>query len=155
MSFASFMKNQKTVITTSQSNSTSTNFADVTGMGMPMMANTIYQFQFDIIYQSTNTNTGIGFGVNGPAGPIYVIVRTEIPPSLTVVTQGLQRAYDTGTASATTDAANVNTYAKCYGYVSNGNTAGNLILRFKSESGNQVSVMPNTIGKMWRISPSN
>lgn len=120
-----------------------------------MMASTVYMFQFDIIWQSTSTGVGIGFGVNGPASPTFVLVRTEIPTSLTAVTQGMQRAYDTGTATGAIDSANANCFAKCYGFVSNGTTAGNLVLRLKSSAATQVSVRAGTMGRMWRINPSN
>jgi hypothetical protein len=154
--YTPYLRNQQTVIATSTSTNSTTSFADVTGMSFPMMANTIYQFHFDIIFQTAATTTGIGFGVNGPASPTYVLVRTEIPTSLTAVTQGMQRAYDTGTSSTAIDTINVNCYAKCYGYVSNGANAGNLLLRFKSEVGtSQVSIMAGTMGRLWRISPSN
>jgi len=150
------MRNQKTVLATSQSNNSTVNFADVTGMSLPMMASTVYMFQFDIIWQSSTAGVGIGFGVNGPTiGTGFVLVRTEIPTSLTAVTQGMQRAYDTGTQTTTVDSTGANCFAKCYGFVSNGATAGNLVLRFKSETANQVSVMPGTMGRMWRINPSN
>ena len=120
-----------------------------------MMANTMYQFQFDIIWLPAVSGTGIGFAVNGPTiGTGFVLVRTEIPTSSTAVTHGMQRVYDTGTNTTTIDSA-ANCYAKCYGFVSNGSTAGNLVLRFKSENTNQVSILVGTIGKMWRISPSN
>lgn len=150
-----FLKNQQTVIATSQTNNATTSFANVTGISFPIMASTVYLVQFDIIWQSSVNTTGISFGINGPASPTYVLFKTEIPTSLTAVTQGMVRAYDTGTATASIDTANVNSFAICYGFVSNGTTAGNLVLRVKAENANQVSVMPGTVGRLWRINPSN
>ena len=155
MAYNPFLRNQQTLITTSTTTNATTSFADVTGASFPMMANTIYQFQFDIIWQSSTSGVGIGFGVNGPASPNFVLVRTEIPTSLSAVTHGMQRAYDTGTATTAVDATNVNCYAKCYGFVSNGANAGNLVLRIKAETANTVRAMSETMGRMWRINPSN
>lgn len=156
MAFTPYLRNQQTIILTGTPTNSTTNFADVTGMSFPMMASTIYQFHFDIIFQTAAKTTGIGLGVNGPASPSFVLVRTEIPTSLTAVTQGMARAYDTGTSSTAIDLQNANCYAKCYGFVSNGTNAGNLVLRFKSEVGtSQVSIMPGTMGRFWRVSPSN
>lgn len=159
MSFASFMRNQKTAIATARTTMSSTSFTDVTGVTFPVMANTIYLFQFDVTWQTTNTGVGIGLGVNGPAGTTFVVVRTEIPTSLTAVTQGLQRVYATGTtggtATAAIDSPNVNNYAKCYGFVSIGGTAGTLALRIRSSAATQISSEVGTIGRLCRLSPRN
>jgi hypothetical protein len=129
---------------------------DVTGFSLPILANTDYQFEFEIIAQSSATNKGFAFGVNGPASPNYVLVHTEIPTSLTAVTQGMQRAYATGTSTATSDSITANILCRCYGRVSNGANAGNLILwASKNSNGGTMNVMPNSIMKMWRINPSN
>jgi hypothetical protein len=154
--FNTFLKNKQVKISTSNTNNNTTTFANVTGMSFPILASTIYLFQFDVIWQSAATNTGIGLGVNGPASPTFILVRTEIPTSLTAVVQGMQRAYSTGTAGTTIDTINVNCYAKCYGYISNGITAGTLDFQLKSSrAGTQISVMSGTIGRLWRINPSN
>lgn len=129
---------------------------DVTGFSLPMMASTIYEFEFDVIFQSSGTGRGIGLGVNGPATPSFVLVYSEIPTSLTTVTRGMQRAYATATSTAAVDTATADVYARCYGTVSNGTTAGNPILwANKSQNGGTMNIMPNSVMRMWRVNPSN
>jgi hypothetical protein len=131
-----------------------TSFADITGLSLPMMAGTLYQFEGLIIFQSSATNRGMGLALNGPASPSFVLIRTEIATSLTGVTNGMQRAYDTGVATTTVDAANSNVIAKCYGFVSNGVNAGNLILRFNSSNTAGIPVVQaGSTFRLWRVSP--
>lgn len=131
-----------------------TSFEDITGLSIPMMASTTYQFEAFIIYQTNATNRGIGLAVNGPASPNFVIIRTDIPTSLTGVTNGMQRAYDTGVATTAVDAANSNCYARCGGIVSNGVNAGNLVLRFLCNNSAGIPVIQaGSTFRIWRVSP--
>ncbi len=131
-----------------------TSFEDITGMSLPMMASTLYQFDGTIIFQVSATNRGMGLAVNGPASPSFVLIKTEISTSLTGVTNGMQRAYNTGVATTTVDTANANVIAKCYGFVSNGTTAGNLVLRFNcSNSAGTPVVQAGSTFRMWRVAP--
>lgn len=155
MSFVQYENNVKVAILGSSVGITTTGFANVTGLSLPMMASSVYEFEFEIIYQSSATTRGPGFGVNGPASPSFVLVHTEIPTSLTAVTQGMQRAYDTGTGVTAIDTANANCYARCYGYVSNGTTAGDLILRCKINNTGTITIQPGSVMKMWRVNPSD
>lgn len=131
-----------------------TSFEDITGLSIPMMANTAYQFEGFILFQTNATNRGIGLAVNGPASPNFVVIRTDIPTSLTGVTNGMQRAYDTGVATTAVDAANSNALARCSGFVSNGANAGNLVLRFLcNNSGGVPIVQAGSVLRVWRVSP--
>lgn len=155
MSYNNFAKNRQIQITTGTTSNATITFADVSGISFPLMANTVYFFEFSIIWQSTNTGVGISFGINGPTSPTFVLVRTEIPTSLTAVTQGMARAYSTGTATGAIDTANANCFAKCYGFISNGSNTGNLTLQLKSSTTTSVSVRAGTVGRLFRLSPSN
>lgn len=133
-----------------------TSFEDITGLALPMVVNTLYQFEGYVLYQVNATNRNIALAVNGPASPGFVIIRTDIPTSLTGVTSGMQRAYDTGVAATAADAANSNLLAKCSGFVLNGATPGNLVLRFlcNNSAGTPIVQAGSTL-RMWRVSPSN
>lgn len=157
MSYVTFENNIQTVILTSTVTRTgSTAFADATGLLLPMMASTSYEFECEVLYTSSGTNRNIGLGVNGPASPTSVLVHTEIMTSATAVLQGMQRAYDTGTAATSADVINVPQVARCYGFVTNGTTAGNLQLRFRvNNAGGTIILQPGTIMRMWRTAPSN
>jgi hypothetical protein len=144
------------VILTSDVTNSTTSFADVTGLSLPVLANTNYEFEFEVIFQGSTTGKGIALSVNGPASPTSVMVHSEIPTSLTAVSYQMARSYDTTTATTSVDTANANCYARCYGTLFNGANAGTLILRFRRNiGGGSVTVMTNSLMKMWRINPSN
>lgn len=158
MSYVSFENNiQNVILVTGVNHTGDLNFSDATGLSLPMMANTSYEFEFEIIFRTNGTTRGIGLSVNGPTGPINVLVHTEIPTSLTTVTMGIARAYDTGAVTTAIDLASpANNYARCYGFVSNGTTAGNLILRYRTNNIIGIAyVDAGSTMKMWRINPSN
>lgn len=148
---------QSMVLAATQTKSAATNvYEDVPTFHLPVMASTLYRFEFNIIFQSPATNRGLGLSVNGPASPKYVLIRTEIPSSLTSATQGMARAYNTGTATTAVDALNTNCHARCYGFFSNGTTAGDLALSFVSNNtGGAVQIMAGSTMGMWRLSPIN
>lgn len=144
------------ILSSNYSHTGNIGWQDVTGFSLPMLANTDYRFEFEIIFQTSATNKGIGFALNSTATPNLVVVHSEIPTSLTAVTQSLARAFDSGSITNAVDAANSNCYGKCYGFISNGATAGNLILRInKNNNGGTSTVMANSVMKMWRTKPEN
>ena len=130
--------------------STSTSFADVTGMTFSVDANTDYIFEFDVIFQSSAAGTGIAFAVNGPASPTSIVGATWITPnSRTALTNGNFVVYDSGTP---TSASTVNTdsYALVRGVFRNGANAGTFALRFASETGTAVTVRTGSTGRIYR-----
>ena len=147
-----------TTVLSSDFTMSSTTFADVTGFSLPVKANTSYEFEYEIIFTAGNsTGRGVGFGVNGPASPTSVLVHTEITTSLSAVTYGMARAYNTGTATSAVDIANTNMYARCYGAFVNGANAGNLILSMHGNSNVNANYVckANSVMRLWRINPSN
>lgn len=131
-----------------------TSMEDVPGLALPMMASSVYEFEFSIIFQTNATNRGVGLGVNGPASPAFVLTHTEIHTSLTATVAGMQRAYATGVATTAVDSANANMYARLYGFVSNGTTPGNLTLCYLcNNSAGTPSIRVGSIMRMWRVNP--
>lgn len=104
-----------------------------TGLSFSLSARTTYQFEFLPVFQTSVTTTGIKFGVNGPASPAMVVLRTQIPISLTAVTMGGARGYNSGTASASVDTTSSPLQGLVKGIIVTGAAAGNLDLVYGSE----------------------
>lgn len=148
---------QTLILAATQTKQAATNvYEDVPTFSLPVMGNTVYKFEFDVIFQTPNTNRGIGLSVNGPTSPNFVLIRTSIPTSLTAVSHGMARAYNTGASTTASDASTSNCLAQCFGYLSTGSAAGNLSLAFvTNNTGSAVQIMAGSIMRLYRISPSN
>jgi hypothetical protein len=130
---------------------TSTSFGDATGLSFSVSANTDYLFEFHIIFRSAATTTGIALAVNGPSGPAAIVVQRQIPTSLTAVTMGQARAYNSGAASSGVDVINADNLAILQGILRNGANSGTVILRFASEvAGSTVTVRAGSMAR-WQI----
>ena len=112
-------------------NSTTT-LANVTGLALALAANTTYQVDAQVMFQTAATTTGIRLTQTVPAGAT-VVAQWNTPTSLTAVTAANQRAADAGAATTAIDAANANTLATASLLVITGATAGSLQIRFASE----------------------
>jgi hypothetical protein len=124
-----------------------TSFSDVTGLSFPVVANKSYNFIFDIIWQTTNANTGIGFAVNGPASPVSITGITHIVfNSISNISHYSFHIYDSNRYTSSSIAANTSFAARIEGMLMNGSNSGNLVLRFKSETGTSVSVRTGSCG---------
>jgi len=131
--------------TTGDVSNSTTSFADITGLTFTAAPYTSYVFEAWLIFQSDTATTGIKFSTNGPASPDVIVVQTRIPISLTSVTLGSQRAYNTGTASASVDTINANLLAHVTGILRNGSTQGPFTIRFAAETTGIVKVMTGSI----------
>jgi hypothetical protein len=108
-------------------------------------------FEFHIIFRSAATTTGIALAVNGPSGPAAIVVQRQIPTSLTAVTMGQARAYNSGAASSGVDVINADNLAILQGILRNGANSGTVILRFASEvAGSTVTVRAGSMAR-WQI----
>ena len=112
-------------------NSTTT-LANVTGLALALAANSTYQVDAQVMFQTAATTTGIRLTQTVPAGAT-VVAQWNTPTSLTAVTAANQRAADAGAATTAIDAANANTLATASLLVITGTTAGSLQIRFASE----------------------
>jgi hypothetical protein len=61
---------------------------------------------------------------------------------------GFANAYDTAVLSTNTPTASTTYVAHIYGVVANGSTAGNLTLRYRSETGTSVTIKANSWGAL-------
>ena len=112
-------------------NSTTT-LANVTGLALALAANSTYQVDAQVMFQTAATTTGIRLTQTVPAGAT-VVAQWNTPTSLTAVTAANQRAADAGAATTAIDAANANTLATASLLVITGGTAGSIQIRFASE----------------------
>jgi len=113
--------------------SSTTAFADATGLSFTAAADKSYLIEFAVIFQTTNTGTGIKLGVNGPAAPVSLAGGFVIPLTLSSNNVSNFRAYDIGTATGTVDTINADTLAVGHAIFRNGPNEGTFILRFASE----------------------
>lgn len=121
-----------------------------TGLSFSLSARTTYQFEFLPVFQTSVTTTGIKFGVNGPAGPALVVLQTRIPISLTSITLGGARAYNSGTASASVDTVSSPLQGSVKGIIVTGAATGNLDLVYGSEVINTTAtVRGGSVGYLW------
>ena len=157
MSYNQYDDNINIAILTSEITNNTNSMLDVTGLFLPMMADTSYEFEFEVIWRCSDVTRCVRLSANGPASPTLVIIHTEIPQTLSSVSYNLQRSYNTNAGPTATDTANANCYARCYGNIINGPTAGDLILRFTKSGGAGVvvAIEPGSIMRMWRTNPSN
>jgi len=128
-----------TVRTTADRQTTTTAYGDITGLTVPVNANTDYNFSCSLIFQSAATTTGFAFSVNGPASPTlidYTVsyqTTANATASTALMTVRHDTAYNAMAAVASTIAATTNLRATIEGTLSNGATAGTLAIRFLSE----------------------
>lgn len=104
----------------------------ITGLTATLAANSTYYFEALIVFQTAALTTGARFSANGPATPRIFTLQTMTPISLVATTMGMNRAYDTGTASASVDVINANMIAKIFGVIAT-RAAGTLQITGASE----------------------
>lgn len=109
-----------------------TTLANVTGLALALAANSTYQVDGQVMFQTAATTTGIRLTQTVPTGAT-VVAQWSTPTSLTAATLANQRAADAGAATTAIDTANANTLATASILVVTGATAGNLQIRFASE----------------------
>lgn len=123
---------------------------DVTNMTFALAANTKYYYKFVIQHESDETTTGSGFGITAPSGVTMSNWCINTTAITNVASPGLGSYCGTGDASATTTGAdNPGNYftSNIEGYIQTGGTAGELKLRFKSETtGKEVTIDPKSFG---------
>ena len=128
----------------SDQTSTSTSYADVTGLTMSVSANTTYVFEAYIVWRSSGSAEGIGFAVNGPASPTLLVSHAGVNASanyyqfVTIAT-----SYDSG-AIATTGAAATDRAAHVRGVITTGASSGTFAIRYRAETGGANSATVKT-----------
>ena len=123
---------QRTKLTADQTNSTVT-LADATGLSFAVAANTDYEFEFLVPFQTAALTTGFALALNGPSSPTLLAVEIRVPISGTTEVFRHTNLYNTEALGTSVDAINVPRLATIRGIVRNGSTAGTVIGRFRSE----------------------
>lgn len=133
--------NPRTVIALSAdqviNNATAGAFSDLTGLSIPMLANTTYEFTGTIWWSVAATTTGFRWGLAGPTGTLTAAAEYLTSTSAEAIwAQSISNAAIAPTMVATTTSAfaaplfNQLTYV---GMVTCGATAGSLRVQFASE----------------------
>ena len=117
-----------------------TTLANVTGLALALAANSTYQIDGRVMFQTATTTTGIRLTQTVPSGAT-VVAQWNTPTSLTVSTLANQRAADAGATTTAIDTANANTLATTSILVITAATAGNLQIRFASEVSGSKAVV--------------
>lgn len=106
--------------------------ADVTGLAFPVVANSLYEFEFNIIYTAAATTTGSRWTINGPA-TTYLNYTSEYSLTTTTSTRNaLVQAYNSPATANASSAATGNNWALIKGVI-RPSANGNVIARFASE----------------------
>jgi hypothetical protein len=127
-------------------NSTTT-LADVTGLSFSVVANTVYRFNFLVVYDVPGTATGSRWTLNGPAqNMLAYVTRANLNASAQTITP--LNAYEAGAANASSSFINGN-IASIEGIV-RPTANGTVILRFATEvGGSAVTVRAGSTVEVW------
>ena len=139
---------------TSDQTAIGTAYADVTGTGLAVAANTTYAFEFYIIADADATTTGIDVACNGPAGATSINYTQTVWNSAnpTAMVEKSAAAYDSDTAS-TVSQGTARAIYRVAGILVNGATAGTLIARTKREAvGTGPNVRAGSYGILTKLS---
>jgi hypothetical protein len=113
-------------------NATLNTLQDVTGLAFPVVANALYQFEFNIIYTAALQTTGSRWTINGPT-TTYLNYRSEYSLTSTTSTRnGMVQAYNSPAGANATSATTGNNWAVINGIIQP-SAAGSVIARFASE----------------------
>lgn len=139
----------------------STSLADVTGMGFSVSANAVYEFEYEIIWQSATLTVGARLAVNGPASPTSVqgtttmyggvAATTGAPAAFAEFAFSGFTAYDTGPTMASIQPINSNLVARMAVLIEVGGTAGTVIPRWNSETATNTVVKAGSYGTCKRL----
>lgn len=122
----------------SDQTSTSTSYADVTGLTAAVAANTTYQFEAYINWTSSGSTEGIGLAINGPASPTVLVVHVGINAGANYYQFAGNATYDSGVVATSGASATVR-IAHVRGVITTGGTSGTLAIRYRAETGSTNS----------------
>lgn len=129
-----------------------TAYADVTGTGLSVAANTAYWFEFYILIDADAVTTGIDVAVNGPASPTALSYQQLYWTSATATAIRGANAYDNNPASTASNGTAARVF-EVRGIIVNGANAGTLIARAKREAvGTGPNVRKGSFGRLTKLS---
>jgi hypothetical protein len=119
----------------SDQTSTSTSYADVTGLTASLDASAKYQFEFFVEWRSSSTAEGIGLAINGPSSPTTLIAHLGINATSNYYQYlSVETTYNSGPLS-TSGANTTGRVAHVRGVIVTGASSGTLALRYRAETG--------------------
>ena len=125
----------------SDQSSSSTSYADVTGLTASVAASSTYEFEFFIAWHSTNSTEGIALAVNGPSSPASLIAHVGINSGANYYQfLGVSTAYDSGVL-CTNGTSGTSRVAHVRGVITTGASSGTLALRFRAETGGTAATV--------------
>lgn len=140
------------VATTSDQTAIGASFADITGLGVAVLASTTYEFEFHVFADADAATTGIDIAVNGPASPTAITYSQWYPRSTSVMQYAAASAYDANTANTGSGGTTPCEYVVT-GRLVNGSNAGTLVPRLKREAvGSGPNVRAGSWGRVRKIS---
>lgn len=127
--------------------STATTLSNITALLAALVANSVYEIEAFLTFQSAATTTGLGLGFQAPSGSRPMLEIT-VPITSTAAASQLRTIFPNAAAVESGEvlgtgvtAANSNHTAHVRGMVVTGATAGNFQLRFRSEvSGSAITL---------------
>ena len=122
-----------TVKLTSDQSRTATSYANVTGLTFSVAANTDYDIECTLLYDTAAVGTGAQFAVNGPASPTALTSTYQVSTSTTADTVYSHTAYNNTTNLPTASQGTVRTVGKLWAVLRNGANAGTFAVRYRSE----------------------
>lgn len=126
--------------------STSTAFADVTGLSFAVLANTTYVFRFVLFYTTAATTTALQIALGGPAAPAFLRYGVLTVTGVTALHTAVQTAYDT-VLNAASGGAGTPLMAILEGSITTGPSAGTVALRMRSEvNASAVTILRGSYG---------
>lgn len=136
----------------SNQSTTSTSLVDCTGLSVTIPVGGTYQIEAFILWQSAATTTGIWPSFNGPASPTAFAAGFNIPTSATANAGRNITAYNGGSATTDSPAANTTYFMLGNGSLVNGANGGTFILRFASEvGGSAVTIMAGSSIRLTKV----
>lgn len=130
--------------------------SDISDLGVTLLANSEYRFEFDIVFRTTATANGLGLAINGPSSPDLITYRCAIPSSGDGTGSnftGWGTAYDDLVMPTTGAIANADLVARIIGFINTGASGGILIPRVRSEVATQtITVQAGSHGVIRKLS---
>lgn len=120
---------------------------DITGLSFAVLANKLYEFEFNILYTAAATTTGSRFSINGPAKTYLNYTSEYSLTNGTSTRNAMLQSYDLPAACNISSAATGDNWALIKGVIQP-SAAGNVIARFASEV--TVSAITAKIGSFVR-----
>lgn len=127
---------------------TSTSYADVTGLSFAVTSGVIYRFYALIIYSAGNTGQGSLWSVNGPASPTLLGYRSYTPTAASGTVEHNINVYDDSATAAPTSAVVDGNIAEITGVIQP-SSSGTFAIRFKAETSATITAKAGSTLEWW------